>query len=119
MSYPNDPDVSSQLARPTTVHLVPSYFISESPCPATFENPRPTLMPLIVRGPAASSGGTLSLASHAPSRLVTTVGLLNVTWCDQLQAVPVVGSAQPAGARAVRLTSYRTTQTSSPRPRRR
>src|SRR5262249_14896791 len=110
------PDVSSQLARPTTVHFVPSYFISESPCAATFEKPRPIAIPLMRAMPALSSAGTLSLASHAPPVLVTTVGLLNVTRLAQLQAAPVVGSTQPAGAAPVRLTSNRTTQTSTPRP---
>src|SRR5690349_60910 len=110
------PDPSAQLARPTTVHFEPSYFISESPWAATREKPRPIAMPLMRAMPALSSAGTLSLASHAPSVLVTTVGLLNVTVLDQLQAAPVVGSAQPAGASPVRFTSNRTTQTSTPRP---
>src|SRR3982750_2484680 len=116
MSYPSDPEVSFQLACPTTVHVVPLERINESPCPATFENPRPCAEPLICAIPAASRGGTLSLASQAPPSLVTTVGLLNVTRCAQLQAVPVLGSMQPAGAAPVRLTSNRTTQTSLPRP---
>src|SRR5262252_5081517 len=115
MLYPNEPVVSFQLARPTTVHFEPSYFISESPWAAIFENPRPTEEPLICAMPAASSCGTLSLASQAPFVFVVTVGLLTWTRCDQLQAAPVVGSTQPAGAAPVRLTSNRTTQTSTPR----
>ena len=62
-------------------------------------------MLLIFAMPAASSAGTLSLASQAPPVFVMTIGLLKVTWCDQLQAALVVGSTQFAGAAPVRLTS--------------
>jgi len=105
MSYPSMLDVSFQLAWPTTVHAVPWYFISESPCPATREKPRPIDMLLIWAMPAAVSWGALSLLSQAPFVLVTTVGLVNFTWCDQLHAALVVGSAQFAGAAPVRLTA--------------
>src|SRR6187551_2344573 len=107
---------SFQLEWPTTSHAVPSYFISESPCPATLEKPRPIDMLLIFAMPAASSAGTLSLLSQAPLALVTTIGLVNCTWCDQLHAALVVGSTQFAGAAPVRLTSNLMTHTSSPRP---
>src|SRR3954453_8857439 len=99
-----------------TVHFLPSYFFSESPWPATFENPRPTAAAAIRARPAASSGGWLSLASQAPPTFVTIVGLLKVTVWAQLQAALVVGSTQPAGAAAERLTSKLITHTSVPRP---